>query len=341
MVRPGAVSRVGRAVSKDAAQVRRENKLALIIGFSVLLVVAVLVSDHLSQARRDDVGDGLALLSGLPDEALLFNAPLSDAGRANGNDRVRLASAPEPEPPQPRAVEARLAEGPAPIRVETAPAEPAPLVIGNGPAAERLASAEDNGAARSRGLFDWDTSRIQALLERARGQDEPSTQASNTPVNQPPAQTRREGAVESAGVYVVQPGDSLYKIAERFHGDGNRWRDLAAHNKGRVGDDGTVYVGVTLRLLPGARATPPTVGDTPRASREPTRAESARAQTPKVETHSYTVKRGDTLGQIAQREVGSVRFLDQIRALNPWLRESNDSIQIGQTLVLPKPQGGR
>lgn len=328
-------------MSKDAAQVRRENKLALIIGFSVLLVVAVLVSDHLSQARRDDVGDGMALLPGLPDEALLFNTPLSDAGRANGNDGVRFAAVQEPESPQARAVETRLAERPAPPRVEPAPTEPAPLVIGNGPAAERLVSAEDNGVARSRGLFDWDASRIQALLERARSQDEPVGQASPPPAGHPTAQPRREGLVERAGEYVVQPGDSLYRIAERFHGDGNKWRDLAALNKGRVGDDGTVYVGVTLRLLPGARTTPQTLGSTPRAPREPTRAEAARVESPKVETRSYTVKRGDTLGQIAQREVGSVRFLDQIRALNPWLRESNDSIQVGQTLVLPKPQGGR
>jgi nucleoid-associated protein YgaU len=333
MVRSGAVSRVGRAVSKDAAQVRRENKLALIIGFSVLLVVAVLVSDHLSQARRDDVGDGMALLPALPDEALLFNTPLSDAGRANGNDGVRVDATPDPEPPRARAVETRLADQAVPSRDEPAPAGPAPLVIGNGPAAERLASSEDNGA-RSRGLFDWDTSRIQALLERARSQDEPASQASNTPAGQPPAQTGREGFVESAGVYVVQPGDSLYKIAERFHGDGNKWRDLAALNKGRVGDDGTVYVGVTLKLLPGAKARP--AGHATPASREP-----ARAEKPKVETRSYTVKRGDTLSQIAQREAGSVRFLDQIRALNPWLRENDDSIQVGQTLVLPKPQEGR
>ena len=41
---------------------RRENKLALIVGFSVLLVVAVLVSDHLSTARQQDVADSFATL---------------------------------------------------------------------------------------------------------------------------------------------------------------------------------------------------------------------------------------------------------------------------------------
>ena len=42
----------------------REHKLALIIGFAVVLLVGVLVSDHFSQARRDRAG--LDLTAGQP-----------------------------------------------------------------------------------------------------------------------------------------------------------------------------------------------------------------------------------------------------------------------------------
>ena len=39
----------------------REHKLALIVGFSLVLIVGVLISDHFSPARRQDVSaDGMS-----------------------------------------------------------------------------------------------------------------------------------------------------------------------------------------------------------------------------------------------------------------------------------------
>ena len=43
----------------------------------------------------------------------------------------------------------------------------------------------------------------------------------------------------SAGrVYVVQEGDSLWRIADRELGDGHRWREIFAANQGRRMRDG-------------------------------------------------------------------------------------------------------
>ena len=39
-------------------------------------------------------------------------------------------------------------------------------------------------------------------------------------------------------VYVVQEGDSLWRIAERELGDGHRWREIFAANHGRRMRDG-------------------------------------------------------------------------------------------------------
>jgi DNA-binding SARP family transcriptional activator len=42
-------------------------------------------------------------------------------------------------------------------------------------------------------------------------------------------------------VYVVQPGDALWSIAERELGDGMKWREIWALNEGRVMDDGLPF----------------------------------------------------------------------------------------------------
>jgi nucleoid-associated protein YgaU len=135
---------------------------------------------------------------------------------------------------------------------------------------------------------------------------------------------RRGGKVPGAAKYTIRPGDTLFEICEEFLGDGTRWREVAAMNPGRVGEDGKVFVNVTIDLPQGARTTPAPAPKT----REATRGASGG-------TRSYVVKNGDTLSEVVMREVGSVRFLDRVRALNPWLKDQNDNIRVGQTLTLP------
>ena len=48
---------------------------------------------------------------------------------------------------------------------------------------------------------------------------------------------------------------------------------------------------------------------------------------------SYTVQRGDTLGQIATRELGSSKRMSEIVALNKGLDPNH--LLVGRTLVLP------
>lgn len=50
--------------------------------------------------------------------------------------------------------------------------------------------------------------------------------------------------------YVVQEGDTLYKIAVRFYGVSSRWRDIRDANKATVSTDGRIKKGQTLILPP-------------------------------------------------------------------------------------------
>lgn len=49
-------------------------------------------------------------------------------------------------------------------------------------------------------------------------------------------------------VYVVQPGDSLSKIAKEVYGDGSRWPEIFEANKDKLPDPGMIYPGQELHI---------------------------------------------------------------------------------------------
>lgn len=106
--------------------------------------------------------------------------------------------------------------------------------------------------------------------------------------------------------YVVQPGDRLWDIAQRYLGDGNRWREIAPP-------------GLTdpTKLQPGTRLTLPD-GGTPQPAQP-------------FETTTYTVRSGDTLGALARRYNTTAAELARLNGIaNP------DLIRPGQQLRLPQ-----
>jgi len=61
---------------------------------------------------------------------------------------------------------------------------------------------------------------------------------------------KAEGAAAAAEprVYVVQPGDSLSKIAGAVYGDMNRWPEIFEANKDRIKDPNLIYPDQKLRI---------------------------------------------------------------------------------------------
>ena len=58
---------------------------------------------------------------------------------------------------------------------------------------------------------------------------------------------------------------------------------------------------------------------------------------PAAGPREYIIKSGDTLGEIAERECGSVRMLDEITTMNPGVDPS--ALRVGQKLLLPAKRG--
>jgi nucleoid-associated protein YgaU len=107
-------------------------------------------------------------------------------------------------------------------------------------------------------------------------------------------------------IVTVKPGDSLWKFAASRLGNGRRWQELLALNRGLHNPD-LLEVGSQI-VVPASLASP----------RAPTK---------------YTVRPGDTLWTIAQTQLHHASAWSCIAHANPDLRDAN-LIHEGQVLLL-------
>ena len=130
-------------------------------------------------------------------------------------------------------------------------------------------------------------------------------------------------------------------------------RQQAAVGEGSPGPMEATFRGRTGRetldalLRPESRPAPEPQRQPPQPDPQPTQApqpttSASPAPTPSPEpapvvsraaTTIYKIKEGDSLGRIAQRQLGSVKFVSRIRELNPGIDENK--LQIGKPLTLP------
>ncbi|MFF2515532.1 hypothetical protein [Streptomyces sp. NPDC058086] len=152
------------------------------------------------------------------------------------------------------------------------------------PASSALASDAHAAPATTAGRLPGQTQAPQAA-----GTDQASTTVAST------AQSR---------TYTVQdsrPAESLWSIAERQLGDGERWREIAALNEGRAMADGQVFKANSF-LQPGWQLEmPDAAGSTGGVRTQLVDGAGAAAE---ASEHVVTVRSGDYLSKIAEEELG-------------------------------------
>jgi nucleoid-associated protein YgaU len=135
----------------------------------------------------------------------------------------------------------------------------------------------------------------------------------------------------AASIYTVQPGDSLWRIAETLLGDGARYPEVAELNYGRRQADGRALTadhwlapGWTL-ILPHDAAAPAAPAD------------------PEQPATTVVVEPGDTLWQIAQEALGDGERYDEIAEASTQIQPDGarlgdpDLIRPGWELTVPAP----
>lgn len=349
----------------------REQKLALIVGFSLILLVGVLISDHLSRAREARVAavrpDEIAVVSEplpvRPDPMRLippqqvasagtqpapaapnFAAP-SSGGVVPLGDR---ASADVPDKPFPHTL--AMNDAPAYSAAEQLPAdEPIEVIaqgrwLNNPPADAR--SDEDRPLIDQVLALGGKVANGEIHLPAAAGTSRPGMGA----VVPPPVVSVTPAASNPLPVapirwHTVEKGDSLFTIAKRYYGDGKVWPKLAEHNAGRVGKDGAVRLGVRLQIPPaealgirvteGAKPAAAPAAERPKEPAKQPDRKDAKPTTTRPTYATYTVRKGDTLGEIAQRILGTSKRKDEIVALNRDRIKDENSIRVGMVLKVP------
>ncbi|MFE4254411.1 LysM peptidoglycan-binding domain-containing protein [Streptomyces sp. NPDC056910] len=159
-------------------------------------------------------------------------------------------------------------------------------------------------------------------------------QAPQPPVQSPSASAH--AADDTAPQYTVRevrPAESLWSIAERELGDGERWRDIAALNDGRTMSDGSTFHASTF-LQPGWQLRMP--DDAASGAGAPAR--------PGGHPRSVTAKAGDTLWSIADKELGDGAKYREIFDANKGAEQPGggtltdpDDIRAGLKLDIPQP----
>lgn len=293
----------------------REQKIALILGFAVILVVGVLVSDHWSRARELELadaaeGDG-GVVQQIPVAALPGPAEVVRESFALGD----VGGSPAPSVP---------ASDPAPP--PSVPSEVVTITQGSSEPVSPLGSALDGAGAQPNWLSRFERLAQEAgrvLPEAARLDTTPELAASFEPVLHRP-----EPAASQPVRHIVAKNESLFAIAKRYYGDGGKWRRIAEANPGKVSESGGIREGVTL-VIPGAEAP---AGESPRSSPErngPVERVIASAAS------QYTVKKNDSLSEIAQRLLGSSKRMGEIVAANRGRINDPDDIRVGMVLTIP------
>lgn len=105
----------------------------------------------------------------------------------------------------------------------------------------------------------------------------------------------------------VKKGDTLWDIAEKYLGSGSRYREIMSLNSLT---SATIHPGLVLSI-PGT---------------------NAKANEASKKTKAYTVKKGDTLWDIAAKYLGSGSWYREIMSLS---KITSTTIHVGQILTLP------
>ncbi len=169
----------------------------------------------------------------------------------------------------------------------------------------------ENDTAPISDAQDLNVSVPEPVIPAPRPRAEPSTPVAPRPTPSPRVSGQR---------YTTKVGDSLWKVAERFYGDGSKWQRIADANN--LGDSLPHSIEIVIPDAPGVRSQP---------------SQLAAVQNPQVPAgfSVYTVQANDSLWKIAERQLGNGARWTEIRDANRDLLGGREVVQVGMKLKIP------
>ena len=253
----------------------RENKVALVVGFGLILFVGILISDHLSDARTQEPANLVppSALTATPTPYLgpelidlQIHGDVLGPSRRNessqGPPAVTTTHFPSPAANAPQQRESRidppiirmptLGEGSPPaIRPTLNQASEASITFHTVRPGESLSSIchqfygdvlRVSELARFNNIADPDVVRAGRKLRipkaDALARDDRSNPAASS------------GGADRSRTYTIKRGDSLSVVAQRLLHSAGRWRQLYELNRNVISDPDTLQVGTVIKIPP-------------------------------------------------------------------------------------------
>ena len=308
----------------------RETKVGLVVGLAIILLIGIVVSDHLTVVRDQDLPTLTHLgtirppaLRDTPSSVRPFEQDERHIPKPGTTSGTPIPNQPQPAP--------RLDPIPTPQEL-----------IGQNRSTPRQRSANANE------LLASDTGDANSPPDAPQRQKE-SPQSQDQPVSD---QTPKLVSVTERSkriVHYVKANENLWGIAEHYYGDGAYWRSIVEANPKAVEPNGWVREGVRLLL-------PNLTGKIGIKTVSTKRASGGRASVPNIGPQSLlktTIKNsskhtiftqikaisGDTLSQIAAQSLGSTSYWPQLLAANRDQLGRPEDLREGMTIRIPKIVG--
>lgn len=289
----------------------RETKLALLLGLGLFILIGIIVTEYMAMTHVRGDGEPIAQTDG---------EPVTEV------------------PPPPGSEPAVVADQPV-RRVDR-------QVSGEG-ARERPQPRPTTGDQRSRPFnpvtFDSDRGLLARTVEEQRTTAGPTPARTGTGAGDllpPDRRVSNEPPPLPAGsvTHRVERGESLWKIAERYYGDGNAWRRIRDANSDMVSATGGVREGLVL-VIPDAGQRTSLGGATAAVAndgRGPVRANAEQSVDRGGAYRMHQVEPSDTLWSIAQRYLGDGSRWQEIRDLNREVITDPHRLDRGLVIRIPR-----
>ena len=304
----------------------RENKLALVVGFGLLLFVGILVSDHFSAAQRQETTKLSAADTGRdraarPITIAAVTPPAASATTvqpepmATNVSNVQPTHGVTPISSQPEQVRQNLVMEPAvpakPATAKTQESEPGVRMhpIAEGETLFSICKKEYNDGSLSVALAKYNKNVIP----------DPKKVRKGVTIRLPSAETLR-GEGKSTRVEATPKQGASNEVPALAAAD-----VIVAETKAAPGGV------VNVELSPGGKGASKSTTKSAQSADASKSSAKTTASSDASKGSTYTVRKGDTLYSIAQRELGNKSRWQEIAALNG----GSDSLSPGTTIKIP------
>ncbi len=215
----------------------RENKLALVIGFGLILFVGILVSDHFSAQRLDSAELTRAKLAeSQPEPRLQPLTPPEELLAQNGEGVITLVQTPAPGQPQnptitdPSGVQFPTMPEPLPISVATTDDPDGTPVrfykVVQGDTLWKIAAREYGDGSLSRELAEYNKTALTNGIQLSLNQElrlpslkklRPTRMATSVAAASVGTKEPAAAAVADARTHTIAKGDTVYQLARKFN----------------------------------------------------------------------------------------------------------------------------